>query len=80
MEESEAFWEATFDRLRPVNTTILHGLQDSVILPNGSSEFVEQVLSHDPAYPVELDLIPGDHRLSGPEHVERFHRHVFGTR
>jgi pimeloyl-ACP methyl ester carboxylesterase len=79
VEESEAFWEATFDRLRPVNTTILHGLQDSVILPNGSREFVEQLHSHDPAYPVELDLIPGDHRLSGPEHVERFHRLVLDT-
>jgi pimeloyl-ACP methyl ester carboxylesterase len=79
VEESEAFWEATFDRLRPVNTTILHGLQDSVILPNGSMEFVEQLHSHDPAYPVELDLIPGDHRLSGPEHVERFHGLVLDT-
>lgn len=76
VEESEAYWKTSFDRLRRVKTTILHGLQDTVILPNGSSEFVEQLLLHDPAYPVELDLIPGDHRLSSPEHVERFHRLV----
>ena len=67
---------SSFDRLRPVNTTILHGLQDTVILPSGSSEFVEELLARDPAYPIELDLIPGDHRLSSPEHVERFHRLV----
>ncbi|HJS67216.1 MAG TPA: alpha/beta fold hydrolase [Nitrospiraceae bacterium] len=76
VEESEAYWKTSFDRLRPVNTTILHGLQDTVILPSGSSEFVKHLLSRDPAFPIELDLIPGDHRLSGPEHVERFHRLV----
>lgn len=76
VEESEAYWKTSFDRLRPVKTTIFHGLQDTVILPSGSGEFVEQLLARDPAYPVELDLIPGDHRLSSPEHVERFHRHV----
>ena len=79
VEESEAYWKTSFDRLRPVNTTILHGLQDTVILPSGSREFVEQLLARDPAYPVELDLISGDHRLSSPEHVERFHRHVHET-
>jgi uncharacterized protein len=76
VEESEAYWKTSFDRLRPVKTTILHGLQDTVILSSGSSEFVEQLLSRDPAFPIELDLIPGDHRLSSPEHVERFHRLV----
>lgn len=76
VEESEAFWKTSFDRLRPVKTTILHGLQDTVILPSGSSEFVEQLNSRDPAFPIELDLVPGDHRLSSPEHVERFHRLV----
>jgi uncharacterized protein len=76
VEESEAHWKASFDRLRPVKTTILHGLQDTVILPSGSREFVEQLLARNPTYPVELDLIPGDHRLSSPEHIERFHRHV----
>lgn len=76
VEESEAYWKTSFDRLRPVKTTILHGLQDTVILPSGSSEFVEQLLSRDPVFPIELDLVPGDHRLSSPEHVERFHRLV----
>jgi pimeloyl-ACP methyl ester carboxylesterase len=79
VEESEAYWNTSFDRLRRVKTTILHGLQDAVILPNGSREFVEQLLARDPAYPVELDLIPGDHRLSNPEHVERFHRLLLDT-
>ena len=76
VEESEAYWKTGFDRLRPVKTTILHGLQDTVILPSGSSEFVEQLLSRDPAFPVELHLIPGDHRLSGPEHLDTFRRLV----
>jgi pimeloyl-ACP methyl ester carboxylesterase len=79
VEESEAYWKSSFDRLRPVKTTILHGLQDTVILPEGSREFVEQLLSRDPAYPIVLDLIPGDHRLSSAEHVERFHRLVLDT-
>ena len=79
VEESEAYWKTSFDRLRPVKTTIIHGLQDTVILPNGSREFVELLLARDPAYPVELDLVPGDHRLSSPENVERFHRHVHET-
>ena len=35
VEESEAYWKTSFDRLRPVSTTILHGLQDTVILPAG---------------------------------------------
>jgi pimeloyl-ACP methyl ester carboxylesterase len=76
VEESEAYWKSSFDRLRPVNTTILHGLQDTVILPSVSGEFVKQLLEHDPAFPVELQLIPGDHRLSSPEHVELFRRLV----
>jgi pimeloyl-ACP methyl ester carboxylesterase len=79
VEESEAYWKTSFDRLRPVNTTILHGLQDTVILPSGSSEFVEQLLARDPSFPVEPHLIPGDHRLSSAEHVERFRRLVLKT-
>ena len=79
VEESDAYWKTSFDRLRPVKTTILHGLQDTVILPSGSSEFVEQLLSRDPAFPVELHLIPGDHRLSSPEQVERLRRLVLET-
>lgn len=76
VEESEACWKTSFDRLRRVKTTILHGLQDTVILPQGSSRFVEQLLVRDPSFPVELNLIPGDHRLSGPEQVETFRRLV----
>ncbi len=79
VEESEAYWKMSFGRLRPVKTAILHGLQDTAILPTGSSEFVEQVLTHDPAFPVELQLIPGDHRLSSEEQVERFRRLVLET-
>jgi pimeloyl-ACP methyl ester carboxylesterase len=79
VEESEAYWKTSFDRLRPVKTTILHGLQDTAILPRGSSQFVEQLLARDPSYPIELNLIPGDHRLSGPEHVECFRRLVIGA-
>lgn len=78
VEESEAYWKTSFDRLRPVKTTILHGLGDSVILPEGSRQFVEQLLARAPGFPIELNLIPGDHRLSSPEHVERFHRLVVG--
>lgn len=78
VEESEAYWKHSFDRLRPVKTTILHGLQDTVILPQGSSQFVEQLLARDPSFPVELNLIPGDHRLSSPEHVETFRRLIVG--
>jgi uncharacterized protein len=79
VEESEDYWKTNFDRLRPVKTTILHGLEDTVILPGGSSKFVEQLLARDPIYPIQLDLIPGDHRLSSPEHVERFRRLVLET-
>jgi pimeloyl-ACP methyl ester carboxylesterase len=78
VEQSEAYWQATFDRLRPVHTTILHGLQDAVILPEGSREFARLLLTKSPTYPIDLNLIPGDHRLSSPEHVERFHKLVLG--
>ncbi|HSA61331.1 MAG TPA: alpha/beta fold hydrolase [Nitrospiraceae bacterium] len=76
VEESEAYWKTSFDRLRRVKTTILHGLQDAVILPQGSSHFVELLLARDPSFPVKLNLIPGDHRLSSSEHVETFRRIV----
>ena len=78
VEESEAYWRTTFDHLRHVNTTILHGLQDGAILPGGSQEFVEQLLAKDRSFPVELNLIPGDHRLGSPENMERFHQLVVG--
>ncbi len=79
VEESEAYWKISYDRLRPVKTTLLHGLQDTVILPSGSREFVEQLLARDPSFPLELNLIPGDHRLSSDEQVERFRRLVLET-
>jgi pimeloyl-ACP methyl ester carboxylesterase len=78
--ESEAYWNTSFDRLRPVNTAILHGQQDSVILPQGSSQFVEQLRALAPSFPVELHLVPGDHRLSSPEHLDTFRRLVLDTR
>jgi pimeloyl-ACP methyl ester carboxylesterase len=76
VEESDAYWKTTFERLRHVNTTILHGLQDGVILPGGSQQFVERLLAKDVSFPVELNLIPGDHRLGSPENMERFHQLV----
>ncbi len=79
VEESEAFWKKRFDGLRRVQTTILHGLQDTVILPQGSSQFVEELLGRDPEFPIDLHLIPGDHRLSGPDHMEILRRSVVGS-
>jgi uncharacterized protein len=76
VEESEAYWKQSFDRLRPVSTSILHGLEDTVILPSGSSQFVEQLRSLAPSFPVELHLVSGDHRLSSPEHLDLFQRLV----
>ena len=76
VEESESYWKTTFDRLRPVRTTILHGQQDSVILPEGSRQFAETLVERAPAFPIALELIPGDHRLSSPEHMERFRQVV----
>ena len=72
VEESEAYWKTSFDRLRPVSTDILHGEQDDVILPGGSSQFVERLQSLAPSFPIELHLVPGDHRLSSPEHLDLF--------
>jgi len=80
VEESEACWKTSLDRLRKVKTVILHGLQDTAILPGGSSQFVEQLLARDPSYPIELHLVPGDHRLSGPEHLQLFRRIVMEKR
>ena len=76
VEESEAYWAKTFNNPRPVKTTILHGLQDTVILPEGSKSFVNELLRRDPSFPIDLRLIPGDHRLSSPEHLELFRRLV----
>lgn len=74
--ESEQAWSKTFDVTRHVKTTILHGLQDAVILPEGSQRFANKLLRGDSNFPLDLQLIPGDHRLSGPEHLEAFRRVV----
>lgn len=79
VEESEAYWASSFDHLRHVRTTILHGTGDTVILPDGSREFVHLLLRHDPTYPIELRLLPGDHRLSSPEHMESLRRLLLET-
>ena len=70
VEESETYWASSFDHVRRVKTVILHGTEDTVILPQGSREFVNLLQRHDRSYPVDLRLIPGDHRLSAPEHME----------
>jgi pimeloyl-ACP methyl ester carboxylesterase len=74
VEESEAYWATRFDHLRRVRTTILHGLEDTVILPQGSRQFVDELRARDPVFPIELNLIPGDHRLSDPAHLELLRR------
>ncbi|MBX3330684.1 MAG: alpha/beta fold hydrolase [Nitrospira sp.] len=76
VEQSEAYWAKTFDVVRHVKTTILHGLQDTVILPEGSKSFANELLCRDPNFPLDLRLMLGDHRLSSPEHIELFRRLV----
>jgi pimeloyl-ACP methyl ester carboxylesterase len=76
VEESETYWAKTLDHLRPVKTTILHGEQDSVIPPEGSKSFANELFRRNPSFPLALQLIPGDHRLSSPEHLELFRRSV----
>ena len=74
VEESESYWTRSFDRMRRVRTSIVHGAGDTVISPEGSREFVNLLRRRDPSYPIELQLVPGDHRLSGSEHMEHLHR------
>jgi uncharacterized protein len=76
VEESEQYWAKTFDVVRQVRTTILHGREDMVISPEGSRSFADELLRRDPSFPLVLRLIPGDHRLSSPEHLEQFRRLV----
>jgi hypothetical protein len=76
VEESEQYWAKTFDIVRHVKTTILHGLQDVVILPEGSRRFANELCRRDPSFPLELRLVPGDHRLSSPEQLDLFQRLV----
>lgn len=77
VEDSQMLWERRHDLPRRVKTTILHGLQDTVIRPEGSWTFVQQVLSQDPGFPIELLLKTGDHRLSSPDHLDTFRRLVY---
>lgn len=76
VEDSQALWNRRHVVPRRIKTTILHGLQDMVIRPEGSWAFVQRVLSQDPQFPIELLLKTGDHRLSSPEHLETFRRLV----
>lgn len=80
VEESEDYWARTFSSLRRVKTTIVHGLQDTVIPPERSWRFVEELLRRDPGFPIELLFKTGDHRLSSPEHVETLRRLVVRER
>ncbi|MGB0911818.1 MAG: alpha/beta hydrolase [Nitrospirales bacterium] len=72
VEESETLWAQRFDALQSVQTTIMHGLQDSVIPPLGSWQMTEYLLSQDPQYPIELLLKTGDHRFSSPSNLKTF--------
>lgn len=72
VEDSQTLWDQRFQALRRVHTTILHGQQDDVIVPKGSWEFTNELLSQDPQYPIELLLKTGDHRFSSPSNLETF--------
>ncbi|MDR4493096.1 MAG: alpha/beta fold hydrolase [Nitrospirales bacterium] len=72
VEESEALWVTRFVNLRRIPTCIVHGLQDTVILPKGSWEFTEQVLTKDPQFPIELLFKTGGHRFSSPANLHTF--------
>lgn len=76
VEESEALWQQREVSPRRVQTTILHGLQDTVILPSVSWNFAQLVLSQDPDFPIELIYKTGDHRLSNLEALATFQRLV----
>lgn len=74
VEDSQTLWRRRLTMPRRVKTTILHGLQDTVINPEGSWAFVQHVLSQDPEFPIELLFKTGDHRLSSPDHLETVRR------
>jgi pimeloyl-ACP methyl ester carboxylesterase len=77
VEDSRLLWSRRQTQPRRIKTTILHGLQDTVIKPEGSWAFVQHVLSQDPEFPIELLLKTGDHRLSSPDHLDTFRRLVY---
>jgi pimeloyl-ACP methyl ester carboxylesterase len=76
VEESEQYWTKTFDVVRHVQTTILHGREDIVIPPGGSQSFADELFRRHPNFPLDLRLISGDHRLSSPEHLNLFRQLV----
>jgi uncharacterized protein len=80
VEDSELLWRRRQNQPRRIKTTILHGLQDTVIKPAGSWAFVQEVLSQDPEFPIELLLKTGDHRLSSLDHLDTFRRLVLKDR
>lgn len=80
VEDSQALWGRRFTLPRRVKTTILHGLQDAVIRPDGSWTFVQHLLSQDPEFPIDVLFKTGDHRLSSPDHLETFRQLVSRSR
>ncbi|MEX2492151.1 MAG: alpha/beta fold hydrolase [Nitrospirales bacterium] len=72
VRESESLWNQRFQQLGRVPTTILHGLQDDVIDPQGSWKFSEELLKVDPQFPIELLFKTGDHRFSSPSNLATF--------
>ncbi|MBH0204211.1 MAG: alpha/beta hydrolase [Nitrospira sp.] len=67
VEESEQYWTKTLEVVRHVK---------QVIAPDGSRRFANELVRRHPGFPLDLRLIPGDHRLSGPDHLELFRRLV----
>jgi pimeloyl-ACP methyl ester carboxylesterase len=76
VEDSQLLWSRRQTQPRRIKTTILHGLRDTTIKPAGSWGFVQEILSQDPEFPIELLLKTGDHRLSSPDHLDTFRRLV----
>lgn len=74
VEESEELWRRRLSPPRRVKTTILHGLQDTVIPPAVSWRFAQHVLAQDPHFPIEVVFKTGDHRLSAPNDLVHFLR------
>jgi pimeloyl-ACP methyl ester carboxylesterase len=74
VEESEELWQRRLAPPRRVKTTIMHGLQDTVIPPAVSWRFAQHVLSQAPDFPIEIVFKTGDHRLSRPNDLVHFLR------
>lgn len=72
VEESERLWASRHERFRQIDTTIIHGFQDTVISPEGSWNFSHTLLTQDPHFPIELFFKTGDHRFSSPANLKTF--------